>query len=339
MHDDRAGAAVTRGNPLFGRKHQVAMTKQGRALMRWVTKPRASRTKVALKERAVEVLGQLYDASSSRKGYLVWARSPTIDKELIPRGLARSRGAYLGFEITEEGVAHLAAHHAAYAAAYPKLNLPDPSGGVGWPEEANRLLDGLRGECWSLAHAAETAGEKAQEERKRADSEFKEEFHRQTGQLALAMYREVFELKRDHAKTLADTYDSYREQMQTVLAERLPQYTAATLAAVTALPLQEPRPAPHAGRRGSCAHRSPLREISGQLSRTVVLLPPFRGASATEQRRLSAESDRRRWEAHVSQGWFHWAEERMVLQVGDSSEVVVPSCSRKKPTVVVRYAQ
>ncbi|MFF4829973.1 hypothetical protein ACFY20_45465 [Streptomyces sp. NPDC001312] len=85
--------------------HQVAMTKQGRALMRWVTKPRAPRTKVALKERAAEVLGQLYDASSSRKGYLDWARSPTIDKELIPRGLARSRGAYLGFEITEEGVA------------------------------------------------------------------------------------------------------------------------------------------------------------------------------------------------------------------------------------------
>jgi hypothetical protein len=45
------------------------------------------------------------------------------------------------------------------------------------------------------------------------------------------MYREVFELKRDHAKALADTYDSYREQMQTVLKERLPQYT---LAAVTA---------------------------------------------------------------------------------------------------------
>jgi hypothetical protein len=50
------------------------------------------------------------------------------------------------------------------------------------------------------------------------------------------MYREVFELKRDHAKALADTYDSYREQMQTVLKERLPQYTVATLAAVTAWP-------------------------------------------------------------------------------------------------------
>ncbi|WP_435219094.1 hypothetical protein [Streptomyces sp. bgisy034] len=121
-----------RGTP-FGQMHQVAMTKQGRALVRWVTKPRASRTKVPLKERAAEVLGQLYDAASSPKGYLDWARSPTIDKDLIPPGLARSRGTYQGFEITEEGVAHLAEHHAAYAAAYPKLNLPDPSGGVGWP--------------------------------------------------------------------------------------------------------------------------------------------------------------------------------------------------------------
>ncbi|MET8855539.1 hypothetical protein [Streptomyces sp. NPDC004579] len=223
-----------RGTP-FGRMHQVAMTKHGRALMRWVTKPRASRTRVPLKERAAQVLGQLYDASSSRTGYLDWTRSPTIDKELIPRALARSRGSYAGFEITEEGIAHLAEHHAAYAAAYPKLNLPDPSGGAGWPAEADRLLDGLRTECWSLAHAAETAGEKAQKERTRADAEFREEFHRQTGKLALAMYREVFELKGAHAKALADTYDGYREQMQTVLAERLPQYTAATLAAVTAL--------------------------------------------------------------------------------------------------------
>ncbi|MDW8803693.1 hypothetical protein P1P68_02435 [Streptomyces scabiei] len=219
----------------FGRMHQVAMTKQGRALMRWVTKPRASRTKAPLKERAAEVLGQLYDASRGRKGYLDWARSPTIDKDLIPSGLARSRGAYQGFEITEEGIAHLTAHHAAYAAAYPELSLPDPSGGVGWPEEADRLLGTLGNECWSLVHAAESAGKKAQEERAKADAEFKEEFHRRTGQLALAMYREVFELKRDHAKTLADTYDGYREQMQTALRERLPQYTAATLAAVTAL--------------------------------------------------------------------------------------------------------
>ncbi|MGW2725380.1 hypothetical protein [Streptomyces sp. NPDC001492] len=219
----------------FGRMHQVAMTKQGRALMRWVTKPRASRTKVPLKERAAEVLGQLYDASSSPKGYLDWTRSPTIDKDLIPRGLARSRGTYQGFEITKEGVAHLAEHHAAYAAAYPKLNLPDPSGGVGWPEEADRLLDGLRGECWSLAHASERAEKRAQEERARADAEFKEELHRQEGQLALAMYREVHELKRAHAKTLADTFDGYRAKMRIELAQRLPQYTAATLAAVTAL--------------------------------------------------------------------------------------------------------
>ncbi|MFJ2566551.1 hypothetical protein ACIO02_27075 [Streptomyces sp. NPDC087568] len=219
----------------FGLMHQVAMTKQGRALMRWVTRPRASRRTVPLKERAAEVLGQLYDASRTSRGHLDWSRSPTIDKELIPRGLARSRGPYLGFEITEEGIAHLAEHHAAYAAAYPKLNLPDPSGAVGWPEEADRLLEGLRSECRSLAHTAETAREKAKEERKRSEGEFREEFHRQTGQLALAMYREVFELKRDHAKALAGTYDSYREQMQTALTERLPQYAAATLAAVTAV--------------------------------------------------------------------------------------------------------
>jgi hypothetical protein len=144
----------------FGRMHQVAMTKQGRALMRWVTRPRTSRAKVPLKERAAEVLGQLYDASKSRKGYLDWVRSPTIDKDLIPRGLARSCGYTMGFEITEEGVAHLAEHHAAYASAYPRLNLPDPSGAVGWPEKADKLLDGLRDECWSLAHAAESAAEK-----------------------------------------------------------------------------------------------------------------------------------------------------------------------------------
>lgn len=78
-------------------------------------------------------------------------RSPTIDKELIPRGPARSRGTYDGFEITEEGVAHLAEHHAAYAAAYPKLSLPDPSGrSGGWPEKADRLLNGLQSECWSI---------------------------------------------------------------------------------------------------------------------------------------------------------------------------------------------
>ncbi|ORT54644.1 hypothetical protein [Streptomyces sp. CB03238] len=219
----------------FGLMHQVAMTKQGRALMRWVTKPRAARTKVPLKERAAEVLGQLYDASRSRKGYLDWMRSPTIDKELIPRSLARSRGAYAGFEITEEGISHLTEHHAAYAAAYPKLNLPDPSGSVGWPEEADQMLEGLRDECWSLAHAAERAGEKAKEESKKAEGEFREKFYGRTGELALAMYREVFEAKSGHAKALADIYGRYQEQMQVVLAERLPQYTAATLAVVTAL--------------------------------------------------------------------------------------------------------
>ncbi|WP_435219096.1 hypothetical protein [Streptomyces sp. bgisy034] len=49
------------------------------------------------------------------------------------------------------------------------------------------------------------------------------------------MYREVSDLKRAHAKALADTFDGYRVKMRIVLAERLPQYTAATLAAVTAL--------------------------------------------------------------------------------------------------------
>ncbi|PNG21897.1 hypothetical protein [Streptomyces cahuitamycinicus] len=266
----------------FGRMHQVAMTKQGRALMRWVTKPPASRTKVPLKERAAEVLGQLYDASSSRLGYLDWARSPTIDKDLIPRGLARSRGTYQGFEITEEGVAHLAEHHAAYAAAYPKLNLPDPSGGVGWPEEADRLLDGLRGECWSLAHASERAEKRAQEERAKADVGFKEEFHRQEGQLALAMYREVSDLKRAHAKVLADTFDGYRAKMRIVLAERLPQYTAATLAAVTAV----------------VEGVDPVAAIRAQTAAAVAELPAYTPtgmvAVDVEGERLYAECQRKR---------------------------------------------
>ncbi|MFE4574623.1 hypothetical protein [Streptomyces chartreusis] len=270
-----------RGTP-FGQMHQVAMTKQGRALMRWVTKPRASRAKVPLKERAAEVLGQLYDASISPKGYLDWARSPTIDKDLIPPGLARSRGTYQGFEITEEGVAHLAEHHAAYAAAYPKLNLPDPSGGVGWPEEADRLLDGLRGECWSLAHASERAEKRAQEERARADTEFKEELHRQEGELALAMYREVSELKRAHAKVLADTFDGYRAQMRIVLAQRLPQYTAATLAAVTAL----------------VEGADPVAAIREQTAAAVTELPAYTATGVVavdvEAERLYAECQRKR---------------------------------------------
>ncbi|MGW3200055.1 hypothetical protein ACWDBD_36920 [Streptomyces sp. NPDC001118] len=266
----------------FGRMHQVTMTKHGRALMRWVTKPRASRTKVPLKERAAQVLGQLYDASNSRMGYLDWTRSPTIDKDLIPRGLARSRGTYLGFEITEEGIAHLAEHHAAYAAAYPKLNLPDPSGGAGWPEEADRLLDGLRDECWSLAHASERAEKRAQEERARADSEFKEEFHRQEGELALAMYREVSELKRAHAKALADTFDGYRAKMRIVLAERLPQYTAATLAAVTAL----------------VEGADPVAAIREQTAAAVAELPAYTPTGVVavdvEGERLYAECQRKR---------------------------------------------
>jgi len=218
----------------FGTMHQVLITKQGRALMRWVTKPRASRTAVPLKERAAEVLGQLYTASLGSKGYLDWMRSPTIDRQLIPPGLARARRPY-GFEITEEGVAHLAGHHGAYAAAYPKLNLPDPSGSVGWPQDADRLLEGLRNECWSLAHAAERAAEQAKEQHRKAEAEFRDAFHGRTAELALALYREVHDLKTGHAKALADTYDRYREQMQTVLTERLPQYAAAALAAVTAL--------------------------------------------------------------------------------------------------------
>ncbi|MEU3279238.1 hypothetical protein [Streptomyces antibioticus] len=266
----------------FGWMHQVAMTKQGRALMRWVTKPRASRTKVPLKERSAEVLGQLYDASKSRKGYLDWIRSPTIDKDLIPRGLARSRGYTQGFEITEEGIAHLTEHHAAYAAAYPKLNLPDPSGGVGWPDEADRLLGTLANECWSLVHAAEKAEEKAQEERTRADAEFKEELHRKTGQLALAMYREVFELERDHAKALVDTYDGYRAKMLIVLTERLPQYAAATLAAVTAV----------------VEGADPVAAIRAQTAAVVAELPAYTptGVAAVdvEGERLYAECQRKR---------------------------------------------
>ncbi|MEU9056698.1 hypothetical protein AB0D37_41010 [Streptomyces sp. NPDC048384] len=191
----------------------------------------------------------------------------------------------LGFEITEEGVAHLTEHHAAYAAAYPKLNLPDPSGGVGWPEEAHRLLDELRGECWSLAHAAERAEraeKRAQEERARADIEFKEEFHRQEGQLALAMYREVSELKRAHARALADTFEGYRAKMRIVLAERLPQYTAATLAAVTAV----------------VEGADPVAAIRAQTAEAVAELPGYTPTGVVavdvEGERLYAECQRKR---------------------------------------------
>ncbi|MEU6011895.1 hypothetical protein [Streptomyces sp. NPDC047453] len=266
----------------FGYMHTVAMTKQGRALMRWVTRPRASRTKVPLKERAAEVLGQLYEASKGRTGYLDWRRSPTIDKDLIPRGLARSRGYAMGFEITEEGVAHLAEHHAAYAAAYPKLNLPDPSGAVGWPEAADRLLERLGDECRSLALAAERATEQAKEERRRAEGEFREEFHRRTTGLALALYREIFELKKGHAKALADTYDGYREQMQTALTERVPQYAAATLAAVTAL----------------VEGADPVAAMRAQTEAPVAALPAFTPTGVVsvdvEAERLHAECMRKR---------------------------------------------
>ncbi|MEV6179886.1 hypothetical protein [Streptomyces sp. NPDC052015] len=182
------------------------MTKQGRALMRWVTKPRLP------DEGAAQGAGRRGPRTALRRvqqpqgipglGALAHHRQGAHPARTGP--LARRLP---GVRDHREGIAHLAAHHAAYAAAHPKLHLPDPSGGAGWPEEADRLLDGLRSECWSLAHAAETAAKKAQEERTRADSDFRAEFHRQAGQLALAMYREVFELKSAHAKALADTAD------------------------------------------------------------------------------------------------------------------------------------
>ncbi|MFJ9541338.1 hypothetical protein ACIRPX_29295 [Streptomyces sp. NPDC101225] len=96
------------------------------------------------------------------------------------------------------------------------------------------------------------------------------------------MYREVFELKRDHAKALAATYDSYREQMQTVLTERLPQYAAATLAAVTAL----------------VEGTDPVAAIRAQTAAPVAELPAYTPTGVVavhvEGERLYAECQRKR---------------------------------------------
>ncbi|MCX5338240.1 hypothetical protein [Streptomyces sp. NBC_00140] len=246
-----------------------------------MTKPRASRTKVPLKERAAEVLGQLYDASSSRKGYLDWPRSPTIDKELIPRGLARSRGTYPGFEITEEGIAHLAVHHARLRRGVPEAEPARPVGRGRLAAGGGPAARQTAGRMPGARPRSREGREEGTEERARADIEFKEESHRQEGQLALAMYREVAELKRAHAKALADTFDGYQAKMRIALTERLPQYTAATLAAVTAL----------------VEGTDPVTAIRAQTAATVTELPAYTPtglvAVDVEGERLHAECQRK----------------------------------------------
>ncbi|MGW1093861.1 hypothetical protein ACWD4L_48910, partial [Streptomyces sp. NPDC002596] len=172
-----------------------------------------------------------WNSSSQDRGFI---GAPHSAQGSMPSPWSSKR-AYAGFEITEDGIAHLVEHHAAYAAAYPDLSLPHPSAPVTWPEEADQLLTRLHDGCWALSRAAHETAEGAEKARARAKAALPKWVYGKEETLVLDMHREVHQLKTEQAQALTDEYERQRERLQAALCERVGQYTAAGLAAVTAL--------------------------------------------------------------------------------------------------------
>lgn len=149
---------ITLGSYPTGRggvMHTVAMTTLGRRVVRAATGQGAQRRPKGLNfsERSVEVLGLLYTAHLSPSGGLDWGYSSTISTHLNERAkkhlgqpLAERDHRRLVYRLTEFGVAYYCQNFRALQDAYPELVLPAPAGlkVEPWPEQADRLLAGLR---------------------------------------------------------------------------------------------------------------------------------------------------------------------------------------------------
>ncbi|MDH6130048.1 hypothetical protein [Kitasatospora sp. GP82] len=225
LHDWRA----TR----FGRMHTLAMTRQGRAVVRaglGLSTPRS----VKLSERSVEVIGLLYAARSSEKGYLDWGFSRTVERfiEAKPEPLARYRQGYgSGYEITDAGIALYERSFEDFGRAYPRLVLPDPAGRTSpWPADADRLLEQLANTEHALRYTIKDLRERLQQSEKAAA-----DTPPQSSGVPAKLESDWHDLLVRQARERADLARTLLDQALPALDRAVVAYAAATLAAVTAL--------------------------------------------------------------------------------------------------------
>jgi hypothetical protein len=144
---DRRGLITRDSRPTrYGYMHTVRLTREGRAAARAGTSlnPGGETRKAALGRRSWEVLALLWSAHL-RGEPLKWGYSTTIERALIEKHvppLARHRGDFDGYEITDRGCEFYREHYAAHVAAHPTVHAPHPDGtdAEPWPPAADKAL-------------------------------------------------------------------------------------------------------------------------------------------------------------------------------------------------------